>query len=101
MSIYSPGGRFSTSSLSAKTSAEDLDFFSTSTIIYAWAGRIIGLKFSESGLIGTIVIDSILLNIIGPDKFRFLPIEPRGVEIIKPSPYMLVKKKNLFPSIFV
>lgn len=40
-----------------------------------------------------------LLYNIGPDKLKFLPIEPKGVEMITPSPQILAKCINYFPSI--
>lgn len=85
--------------LSANTCAGDLDSRSIYISIYDVAGNIIGRKFRDSGHIGTIVIDYRLLYTIGPDKDKLRPREPKGVEIIKPSPQTLAKWKKFLPSI--
>lgn len=50
-----------------------------------------GRKFNERGLIGTIIKAYTLLYKIGPDKLIFLPIDPNGVDIMRPSPQRLAK----------
>lgn len=91
MSIWEPGFKLFWSYLSANIKAEDLDVSYTSIRIYELAGSKIGRKFNERGLIGTIIRAYTLLYKIGPDKLIFLPIDPRGVDIMRPSPQRLAK----------
>ena len=87
----------STISLSAYTKPDERDSSSIYITIYDVAGKIIGRKFKDKGHIGTIVIDYRLLYTIGPDKDKFLPNEPKGVDIIMPSPQTLASLKKFFP----
>lgn len=72
---------------SANIFAEALDDSSIYKRIYDVGGRIIGLKFKESGQTGSNISDSSFWWIIGPFKDMLLPVDPKAVEITIPSPH--------------